>query len=299
MEFAFYNNNIFAGAKGEGVILSTDNGSNWTKVNSGLTDLNIRAITIKENNVFAGSSIGGVFLSTNNGSSWTAINNGLSNTSVKSLAVNGGNIFAGTFGGGIFLSTNDGSSWTPVSSGLTNKTVLSFAVNGGNIFAGTSGGGVFLSTNNGSSWTAINQGLGDTIVVSLIINGGYIFAGTAPDYIASKNGGIGGVWKRPLSQITSVTQPPSNFPINIILNQNYPNPFNPSTTISFSIQSKSFVTLKIFDVIGRDVATLVSEELPAGNQLRQWNAEKLSSGIYFYRLQAGTFVETKKLVLLK
>jgi hypothetical protein len=83
------------------------------------------------------------------------------------------------------------------------------------------------------------------------------------------------------------------------LEQNYPNPFNPSTTISFSLPSKSFVTLKVFDIMGREVATLVNEELSAGNYLQKWNATKMSSGIYFYRLQAGSFTETKKLVLLR
>jgi hypothetical protein len=83
------------------------------------------------------------------------------------------------------------------------------------------------------------------------------------------------------------------------LDQNYPNPFNPATTISFSLSSRSFILLKVFDLIGREVATIVSEELSAGNHSRQWNAADLPSGIYFYRLQAGTFTETRKLVLLR
>jgi hypothetical protein len=90
-----------------------------------------------------------------------------------------------------------------------------------------------------------------------------------------------------------------DLPSEFRLSQNYPNPFNPITTFSFGIPSKTHVTLKIYDLLGREVVTLVSEELAAGNYARQWNAEKLSSGIYFYRLQAGTFTETKKLVLLK
>jgi hypothetical protein len=83
------------------------------------------------------------------------------------------------------------------------------------------------------------------------------------------------------------------------LAQNYPNPFNPSTTISFTIPLRSRVTLKIFDVIGREVATLVSDELTAGNYQRQWNASGFPSGVYFYRLQAGTYTDTKRLILLK
>ena len=83
------------------------------------------------------------------------------------------------------------------------------------------------------------------------------------------------------------------------LEQNYPNPFNPSTTISFSLASKSFVSLKMFDVLGREVATTIFEDLPAGNHSYQWNAANMPSGVYFYRLQAGSFTETKKLILLR
>ncbi len=88
-------------------------------------------------------------------------------------------------------------------------------------------------------------------------------------------------------------------PKEFALAQNYPNPFNPTTTISFAIPSKSFVSLKIFDILGREVATIVSEEMPAGSYSKQWNAANISSGIYFYILQTGAFTQTKKLILLK
>jgi beta-glucanase (GH16 family) len=83
------------------------------------------------------------------------------------------------------------------------------------------------------------------------------------------------------------------------LGQNYQNPVNPSTSISFSLPTRSFVSLKVFNSTGRNIATIVSEELSAGNHSRQWNADGLTSGVYFYRLQAGPFTETKKLVLLR
>jgi len=83
------------------------------------------------------------------------------------------------------------------------------------------------------------------------------------------------------------------------LTQNYPNPFNPTTTISFTLPSRSHVSLKVFDALGREVSVLLSEELPAGTHSRQWNAAGLSSGLYFYRLQTADFAETKKLVLLR
>jgi hypothetical protein len=88
-------------------------------------------------------------------------------------------------------------------------------------------------------------------------------------------------------------------PEQLNLAQNYPNPFNPSTTISFSLPTKSHVTLKVFDVMGREVSTIVSDVLPAGAYQRTWNAAGASSGVYFYRLQAGAYTETKRLVLLR
>jgi hypothetical protein len=98
-------------------------------------------------------------------------------------------------------------------------------------------------------------------------------------------------------------------PNNFSLSQNYPNPFNPSTKIKYSIPSvisipnirerNLNVTLKIYDVLGKEIATLVNEEKPAGNYEVNFNASSLSSGIYFYRLQSGSFVETKKMILLK
>ena len=83
------------------------------------------------------------------------------------------------------------------------------------------------------------------------------------------------------------------------LEQNYPNPFNPATTISFVLPSTLVVSLKVFDALGREVSVLLSERMPAGKYSQQWNAEGLPSGVYFYRLQVGSFSETKKLTLMK
>ncbi|MDD8016918.1 MAG: glycoside hydrolase family 3 N-terminal domain-containing protein [Bacteroidota bacterium] len=83
------------------------------------------------------------------------------------------------------------------------------------------------------------------------------------------------------------------------LSQNYPNPFNPTTTIEYQIPKQSFVTLKIFDLLGREVATLVNEKKLTGNYFVQFNGRQLPSGVYFYRIQAGNFVETKKMLVVK
>jgi beta-glucanase (GH16 family) len=83
------------------------------------------------------------------------------------------------------------------------------------------------------------------------------------------------------------------------LDQNYPNPFNKKTTISYNIPSKSFVSLKVFDFTGREVSSIVSEEMPAGVYSQHWDGTNYSNGIYYCRLNAGSFSETRKLILLK
>jgi hypothetical protein len=98
---------------------------------------------------------------------------------------------------------------------------------------------------------------------------------------------------------TGVAEQVNGKPGEFLLMQNYPNPFNPSTSITFNIPTKSYVSLIVFDILGREVAMLVNEQKSAGTYTQKWNAANMSSGIYFYRLQAGTFTETKKLILLK
>lgn len=99
---------------------------------------------------------------------------------------------------------------------------------------------------------------------------------------------------------TGVGEENSNsLPTESSLSQNYPNPFNPLTTIGFTLREKSHVVLKVYDLLGREVATLVDEWLSTGNYTRVWNAASMPSGVYFYRMQAGSLIETKKLVLLR
>jgi hypothetical protein len=93
------------------------------------------------------------------------------------------------------------------------------------------------------------------------------------------------------------TEPAS--PTKFSLSQSYPNPFNPSTSIHYSVSSLQFVSLKVYDVLGNEIAILVNEEKTTGSYEVEFNATSLPSGVYFYRLQAGSFVETKKMVLLR
>lgn len=107
------------------------------------------------------------------------------------------------------------------------------------------------------------------------------------------------VFKFSLPGITSVEKENSEIPRDFSLSQNYPNPFNPSTTINFSIVEYGFVSLKIYDLLGREVATLVNEELGAGTYSTKFDAGNLASGVYVYRITAKNFASTKKMMLVK
>ena len=90
-----------------------------------------------------------------------------------------------------------------------------------------------------------------------------------------------------------------NVPTQFILEQNYPNPFNPTTTIKYSIPEQSFVSLKVYDIIGSEVTTLINEEKPTGTYEITWSADQLPSGVYIYSIRAGSFTQTRKMILLK
>ncbi len=106
-------------------------------------------------------------------------------------------------------------------------------------------------------------------------------------------------WILSISSITSVTDKVVNTPNSFNLFQNYPNPFNPTTTIQYDIPKSAYLTLKVYNITGQVVATLVNERKSAGSYSVNFNASGLTSGIYFYRIQAGSFVQTKKMILLK
>ncbi|HCN36982.1 MAG: T9SS type A sorting domain-containing protein [Ignavibacteria bacterium] len=119
------------------------------------------------------------------------------------------------------------------------------------------------------------------------------------DFIKSRiyinnNGGTPSETDNPVNQIEVL-----NIPKEFSLFQNYPNPFNPITNIQYDIPVGNFVVLKIYDVNGREVKTLINEFKPAGRYLYSFNASELSSGIYFYKIIAGNFIETKRMVLIK
>ncbi len=99
--------------------------------------------------------------------------------------------------------------------------------------------------------------------------------------------------------VTDIISSESQNPNNYSLSQNYPNPFNPTTTINYSLSTRNFVTLKVYDILGNELSTLINEEKPAGNYEVIFKASLLPSGVYFYKLQAGSFIETRKMILIK
>ena len=328
--------NIFAGTSKNGIYLSTNNGINWTQINSGLTNLYVFSFGIIGTNIFAGTYGGGVFLSTNNGTNWTAVNSGLTNLNVCSLLISGSKIFITTYGGGVFLSTDNGTSWNAINNGINTGHLYSYCLfkDNQNLYVGTVGGGIYTSTNDGTSWIQITQPSQSQTspVYSITKSGSNIFAGTAYGVYLSTNNGINwnavntglpltnqiyvyslsivgnyiymgsnalGIWKRPLSEMITGVEQKNNIPTQFSLEQNYPNPFNPNTTITYSLPKSSFVTLKIFDELGREIKTLVCENKLPGKYEVKFDGRNLSSGVYFYKITAGDFVETKKLILMK
>lgn len=100
-------------------------------------------------------------------------------------------------------------------------------------------------------------------------------------------------------QTVTAVESKDNIPSDFVLGQNYPNPFNPTTTIKYQLREDGFVTIKVFNVLGKEIAILVNREQSAGNQEVKFDGSKLASGIYFYRMQSGSFSQTKKLIMLK
>lgn len=283
------NSTLYACVTG-GIYKSSDSGSSWTEVSSGIpVDARIISVIASGNAIYAGSAGKGVFKSTDGGTNWIAINSGLSDMNISQLAVLGTRLFAVSLTG-VFMSGNDGTSWAADNSGLQN--VNCFAVVNDGLWAGTDDDGVHLSIDSGATWRSFSTGIpADTRIWSLAESGGNIFAGTSS-----------GVWVT--ASATKVKTEISE-PLTFSLKQNFPNPFNPSTTIQYVLPYRSYVRLRIFDMLGQLVQELVNNEQSAGYQSVNWHAN-VASGIYFFRLEAthdsnpnDRFVETKKMILLK
>jgi len=163
-----------------------------------------------------------------------------------------------------------------------------------------------ISTNGGGTWTQLWEAENDgqpwiwrqkTIDLTSYANNQNLKI--AWQYVGN-DGDLVGIDGIQLTGYTSISEMDEElFPREYQLSQNYPNPFNPTTTIEFSLPVTSMVTLKIFNLLGEEVERLFSDNLQAGSYRYEWNASHLASGVYFYRLEAGSYVETRKLILMK
>jgi hypothetical protein len=158
------------------------------------------------------------------------------------------------------------------------------------------GGGTIFSQNVGWSFFPSGFGFSQSASTTLISSVGEPFVGFSQIGTTSI---YSGSLFRNVVIITGLRESKNQLPLEYALYQNYPNPFNPSTTVRYDLPRTTFVTLTIFDVLGRQISTIIEEEKPAGAYQVNVYVPNLPSGVYFYRLQARDYVKTKKFVLLR
>jgi photosystem II stability/assembly factor-like uncharacterized protein len=242
-----------------------------------------------------------IIVTTNGGSSFSIHNLGLTGDFVTGIAIKSDKLWgiAATYSSlpNIARTTDGGVTWTQINTGA-GPTQLAGAkwIWGTNIIymymTTNIGGSVKRSSDGGMTWhTMATEGVPDLVSMEYAIEGSDIWL-----YAVSSAGRVIRYHDAGIVGINSLNQ---NVVSGYTLSQNYPNPFNPSTKISFVLPQANNVKLTVYDALGREVAVLVNEFRQAGQWSAEFNASALSSGIYFYRLEAGSFTETKKMLLIK
>ena len=204
--------------------------------------------------------------------------------------------------GGVYKTTDGGFTWEEKNNGLTNfdwdiNTIIINPKKPGELYIGTGSAQtdfLFKTTNGGEKWFNFSNGLPDSGgVISIVID-------TLNEriYLGVGAGAVNGSGIYIYDGLSSVNND-KEVPVNFYLYQNYPNPFNPSTKIKFEIPTSSVITLKVYDVLGREIETLLNEVKEAGTYEVELNASEFPSGVYFYKLTSGQFTSVKKLILLK
>jgi hypothetical protein len=277
---------IYAGTWGLGIFKSTDNGATWTQMNNGLNySTTISSLTIQGSTLFCGTVGGGVFKSTNGGADWTQFTVG--NNMIWSLGSTASAIFASSFGDGLYRSIDNGTTWNKLD--LNVPFIYSIATNGsGKIYIASWANGVFESTDNGNTWTSL--GMGGLGVSSVMVsnNSDNLFVGTKEGKIFMSMGqGVTGVDDN------------SMLPATVELSQNYPNPFNPATTIQFALPEAGKFNLKVYNILGQEVVTLIDGEMNAGIHKVNFDASRIASGVYIYKLVGNNVNISKKMILMK
>lgn len=280
----------------------------WAPLGSG-TNSQVMALTTYNNKLITGgffSTAGGVsasHIAQWDGTGWTAIGPGIPGI-VYSVASGNGKLYAGSLSSSYnCIAGWDGSVWSNLGSGVGGGTypyVFSILVYGTDVYAGglytTAGGQTVngIAKWNGSNWSGLGSGFGYGnacgAYAMCIYNGNLVCGG-----IFSSPYSNVAQWDGLLTGVNSTNGIPEKFE----LNQNYPNPFNPSTKISFSLPENETVNLKVYDINGKEITVLVNKVLNAGKHEITFNANGLSSGVYFYTIKTESFTSTKLMMLIK
>ena len=287
------NGELFLGSE-YNIYKSTDQCVTWQEMNNGIhfpgisNQIGISSIIEYKNYLFALSLHWDLFRSADHGAHWFKINNGIyfwqyyckiaTDSSYNTLYVSSDM--------GLFRSIDDGDNWTRILDVSSSKGLVLASDN--EIYYSANGYKVLHSTDGGTSWKEETEGLEDELTG---------FAQTQNREIFASSRG-GGVYKY-LPETTDNEEGFSNIPDEYKLEQNYPNPFNPTTKIKYQIHEPCMVELIVYDLLGREIKKLVNEYKPAGSYDIVFDGSNLSSGVYFYNLKSGNYIETKKMVLLR
>ncbi len=304
------------------VYRTTNAASSWTAVSPDLTNGNqprlgtvstIAVAPTNSNVIIAGTDDANVWITSNNGTNWTKVSATLPYRWITRVAIDPANenICYVTFNGlkwrdpqpHIFRSVNKGQTWQNISNNLPDAPINAFAIDPlrSNVLFVGSDVGAYVSFNTGTSWQYLGSGLPMVSVYDFKIH-------PTAYYLAAGTHGRS-MYKIDLTQVVGINSNEKIIADKFSLEQNYPNPFNPVTTINYTIAKSGNVSLKIFDVTGKEIRTLInqsgSDKQNKGTYSAVWNGmdnsgNSVSSGVYFYKLEvSGEFVSTKKMVLLK
>lgn len=291
----FAANSSDVGLQASGIYRTLRDSINWQISGTGIpqTLLSISSFILSKTKLmYVGAQFAGLrrnlYVSKDYGRSWVprSLEDYLS---VNSLVEYSDFIYAGTSNGIYFTSDND-STWHKLSVELENYYIDDFVIKDNRIYAAVDEVGIITSDDFGTTWNNITFDLPieEDYVSKIYIIDGILYAG-----LGSKSG----LWKIPIS-LTDIVNGEGPKSIHT-LQQNYPNPFNPKTIINYTLAESGKVTLKVYDLLGKEIKTLVSKEQVKGEHKIEFDGEDLASGVYIYKLETDSFVNTKKMLLLK
>jgi photosystem II stability/assembly factor-like uncharacterized protein len=276
-----------------GTIIYTSNGGNtWERPNSTTNDDLNDVFFVNSSTGFIAGKFGTILKTNTGGLTWSYLARETTNSLSGIFFTDSLNGYVVGGSGTLLMTTNGGKSWKSVETETSNdlnkicfrdKNIGFIVGDLGTILSTTNGGESWRREYSGTSYDLYGISVMDSVVLAVGFNGNILRKIIPFETIID----------------TTTIDTTLTIPTDYQLKQNYPNPFNPTTTIEYSIPKQSKVTVKVFDLLGREIATLVDEEKTAGNYMIDFNGSNLSSGIYFYRLDAGGFSETKKLILIK